>query len=279
MRELFIRSMAALFTWLALVSNAEYAQAQSKISSTSAFTLLQQQPGGWKVDYAPSLSSPVTIDVEGIPHLLFNEGSGSREGEPGKPHLPVEALTLGLPGGAELRVEITDPIYQDSRDQFVAPNPTYTFTEEKEAVAAYVKDPTFYSQNRFFPQQTIVVEAPYSVRLQRMSTIRVAPYQYNPATKVLKQLVKATLNIRMVSSTNQPLDVSPVSYGTMIRQSNGVVQSNSRALIVQSIRRGIGSRPDERTTAFPSSPTVGTKSPRRTLLLLELTHPRSMSTC
>lgn len=208
MKRVFACGLLAIGT---LLPCAMQSPAEEQANGSSSFSLLQQQPNSWQFEYRPAPVASAMIDVDGVPHLLFPGGATGFEGDPGKPQLPVEALSLGVPDGAELRMEVTDPVYAEVVNQLVAPNPAYTYTEENEAVPHYIKNSVFYSQNRFFPSQTVVVDRPYTIRQQRISTIRIVPYQYNPATKVLRQLLKATLNIRMVSSSGRPLDLLPTS--------------------------------------------------------------------
>ncbi len=175
-------------------------------SSSSSFVLKQQNADGWQIEYISPLIPSTSIIIDGVSHLLFTGGAAGFDGEPGKPQLPIDALSLGVPEGADLRVDIVDPIYTESINQLVAPNPSYTYTEEKEAIPHYDKNSTYYAQNRFFPSQMLLAGSSYRIRHQCLSTVRISPYQYNPVSRVLKRLVKATLNIRIVSSTGKPFD-------------------------------------------------------------------------
>jgi hypothetical protein len=207
MRRVIANSFIVFGSLVWVVSSDAKEQAQGP----GPFSLLQQEPNGWEFEYMPAIAPTATIELDGVPHQLFVGGGAGFDEEPGKPQLPVEALSLGVPDGCELRVEVVNPIYTEVLNQLVAPNPVYTYTQEKEAVPHYARNATFYSQNRFFPSQTVLVDRPFAIRQQRVSTIRIAPCQYNPVTKVLKQLVKATLSIRMVPLTDRPLDLSPTS--------------------------------------------------------------------
>jgi hypothetical protein len=141
------------------------------------------------------------------------EGPNDEVGEDGTPQLPVEVVSLGVPFNSSVVVQLVDPVYQVAENQLVAPKPTYRFTDENEAIAEYRKDPAAYSENRFFSPPQITAETPFTLRQQRISTIRLAPYQYNPATRVLKTLVKVTLKIVVQSGKSKLLDRSGISGG------------------------------------------------------------------
>ncbi len=129
--------------------------------------------------------------------------------EPGSPQLPIEAISLGIPANSSLAADLRDPSYEDIPDQRIAPSAEYVYNENNDRVIVYRKNQTIYTQNRFFPSQQLSVSPPYVVREQRMSTIRIMPYQYNPVTKVLRRLLKATIHVHLVSQNGKHVDISP----------------------------------------------------------------------
>jgi len=44
----------------------------------------------------------------------------------------------------------------------------------------------------------LTVDPPFTLRQQRVVTLRICPYQYNPASGTLRHLVSATLKVRSV---------------------------------------------------------------------------------
>ena len=161
----------------------------------NSFRLVTQFPQGWVVEYVPRMIQPSIVMVDGAPHLLY-AGQASA-GDEGVPQLPSEALTIGIPAGATIQAELVDQAFEDIPGQLVAPIPTYNYSEEKEATALYRKDRSVYDQSTFFPRTQVTVEPPFDLRLQRISTVRVASYLYNPGTRLLRRLTKATLRIRL----------------------------------------------------------------------------------
>lgn len=179
--------------------------AQAGSRASSSFTLVKQDENGWEFAYTPQI--PVTtVDVDGTAHMFFGDASSGIENEPGKPHLPSEALSLAVPSGSELRAEIINPVYSQIADQMVAPNPSFTLNENKEGVPHYLKERASYSENRFFPAQTLTVTSPYMVRQQRIVTVSIAPYSYNPVSRVLQKLESGTIRLRIVPSPGMTID-------------------------------------------------------------------------
>ncbi len=117
----------------------------------------------------------------------------------GDPQLPVEVLTIGIPWGSRVAAKLVDPVYDDEADVLVAPCPAYMIDDEQQTTASFVPDKAAYGQNRFLPAEPVVVDRPFTLRQQRISSIEVAPFLYNPSTRVLRRLLKGRLEITLVA--------------------------------------------------------------------------------
>lgn len=167
-----------------------------------AFRLVSRLPDGWVIEYTPGAQPFTHVEINGKMHLLF-DGMARLDASfdhTGLPKLPVEVVTLGIPADAFVQAELLDPEYELIAKQLVAPYPTYHFSEETEPVAEYRKDASAYGQNRFFPSLNHVADPPGRFRDQRIASIRISPYQYNPATETLRRIVRAKLHIRLMRS-------------------------------------------------------------------------------
>jgi hypothetical protein len=162
---------------------------------------VRSDAAGWTVFYEQRGFAPATVQIDGASYLHFSGPTASSPGDSGSPQLPVEVISLGLPEGAGIGVTLVDPVYQESGAVLVAPVPGYRATGEREAVAAYRIDRAAYSANRFFPGRELWADPPFTLRSQRIATIHLAPLQYNPATKVLRRLIKCTLRITITGGT------------------------------------------------------------------------------
>ncbi len=200
-----------LFIILASMGTALAGSAQR---NAQPLTLKSQLSDGWLAEYRSELSRE-TIMLEGKPHLLFSP-QGDLDGNPdptGLPMLPVDLVMLGIPEGATIRVEMLDPVYRTMEQQYVAPWPTYVEGDSDERVAEYRKNAAAFSADRFYPQRQLVIDRPIEYRDQHITSFRLSPYQYNPATKVLRQLVQVTLKITLTRLDGSTMALPPSSRG------------------------------------------------------------------
>jgi hypothetical protein len=177
-----------------------------------ALSLVQQNADGWTFEYRQQPMRSVTLELEGKPHLLFTgEGipGASREGQP---QLPTLATSLGIPIGDSVAIEMIGAKYATLENQLVAPVPEYRYTEEGEAIPVYNKDRVAYAADALFPLTVLTVDAPFTLRQQRIVTLRLSPYQYNPASRTLRHLVSGTVKVRRVPARNAP-DLIKISTG------------------------------------------------------------------
>ena len=162
------------------------------------FSLKSLQPNGWTFEYAPDALRFETIQIENKPHIVFSGGANlDGVADPaGEPALPMDVLTLGVPLDASLHVELIDAEYQNIENQLVAPHPMYV-RNDNDVIAEYRKSEAAYAQNRFFPSRLVVADPPTMLRDQRIASVRISSYQYNPATKILRRLVRGTLRVSL----------------------------------------------------------------------------------
>jgi hypothetical protein len=198
------RNIVLLLVSIVLIANGEAR------ASDSSFRLTNQQTDGWTIDYTPSGFQTTILDIDGVPHLQFVEGN-SEDGKSGGPQLPIEAISLGIPPNASITAHVIDPQYEEVPNQLVAPVGQYVYTETNERQLVYRKSAKLYNQNRLFPVNQLTITHPYRVRQQNIATIRIFPYQYNPVTKILRRITRATLQIRLASIDGRPMDTNPAS--------------------------------------------------------------------
>lgn len=181
----------------------------SPASGQPGIAITATTPDGWTLAYAPlpRARSPVVIDGE--TSIRFEGGVG----QPGFPLLPVDVFTLGIPSHASLTVEMLDPVFETTEGQLVAPAPEQRIDANGEAIDTFRIDRHMYSQFRFLPEQQVVVEPVYTLRHQRVATVRLFPLQYNPATRTLRRLLHGTLRVTLTgggdAETTDPAGSDP----------------------------------------------------------------------
>lgn len=190
--------------WMSVLAALVMVLAQQAPGSGHApFTLVESNATGWNYRYTPSALPPRSIVIDGVPHRVYD--GPAPEGSGGTPMLPVDVLTLGVPAGTVVAVDLIDASYTDETGVLIAPVPAFTRTEDGNAVPVYTKDPAAYARNGFVPAVTQSIEGPYVLRHARLVSIRLSPMQYNPVTKTLRRLSTGTLIIRRTRKERQPI--------------------------------------------------------------------------
>lgn len=147
---------------------------------------------GWKVTYRSVPSATSRIVVDGTSQLLFPNAAA---GAPGSPGLPVDVITIGIPAGVTVVAQLSDPVYEDLEGQRVAPFPAYAPGDSGTFHPVYATNVPVYSRNDFIPHAPVTVAPLSLLRQQRIATIRISPYQFNPVTGTLRRLVSGTIHI------------------------------------------------------------------------------------
>jgi hypothetical protein len=166
------------------------------------FKLLAQTQNHWSVEYTPGSFPRTPLSIAGEIYQSFGSDAISGMTTVGAPQIPVECLTVGVPWGSMVEASLVDPVYEDQSGVLVAPCPGHVVDDDHQTTASYVVDKGAYAQNRFLPSKSLISEPPITVRQQRIATIRIAPYLYNPSTRHLRRLVKARLDINLVRDSS-----------------------------------------------------------------------------
>ncbi|MFN0158759.1 MAG: C25 family cysteine peptidase [Bacteroidota bacterium] len=180
----------------------------SRAAETPTIRIAGTSVGGWTLEYVHQPISFSTTLVDGVPHIVFT-GISTEQLAEGEPYLPVETISFGIPNGATLIAELIDPVFEVTEGQLIAPVPFAQLSDENEALDIYTKSALAYAQDRFFPAIQIDTPSPSTMRQQRVATIRLWPYQYNPATRTLKRLVSAKINVRVSGGSNSEFSSVP----------------------------------------------------------------------
>jgi len=167
----------------------------------ASFSLRTASETGMELLYTPTPKSYSRIRVDSTDHLFFTDAAFDTR--PGSPSLPVDAITVGIPSDASVSAELVEAKYQNEGPSLIAPVPAYR-NRDSSLIAVYKKDPAAYGINAFVPAQPIEVGQPFTIRGQRICTIRLAPIQYNPVTRVVQRLTQAKLRINFRNRSNRP---------------------------------------------------------------------------
>ncbi len=120
-----------------------------------------------------------TLKISGA--VLPSFKSGLSLDHAGAPNLPRQVFILGVPRNASVTA-IAQPLrVEEMPDIDLAPVATY-----KDSTIIYSRDGKIFSQDRFYPQDLVIVEPPSQFRDQTIVRVEISPLQYNPVTRVLR---------------------------------------------------------------------------------------------
>ena len=114
----------------------------------------------------------------------------------GAPDLPLFAIPMLIGNDAAMEVTVKQAQYQDYKDISIIPSKGNLNRQVDPDKIPY-RYGEVYHQNRFFPESTATLDAPYILRDCRGQNILVYPFAYNPITKTLRVFTQITLTMRM----------------------------------------------------------------------------------
>lgn len=118
---------------------------------------------------------------------------------PGMPELPVRIVILGIPSGCEVRATVLDSDFSVLNGFNIAPAPEIEKGEDPlEDKALYRKNQRVYDQDKFFPQENILMESPKFIRDQRIVRLKIFPLSFNPVRGVLRRYDSITIQVDFV---------------------------------------------------------------------------------
>ncbi len=124
----------------------------------------------------------------------------------GKPDLPIRSQAIVIADNKQMAIQLLEVDYFDIPNIEIAPSKGGIKRSRNRSVAPYIYD-DIYEEDAFFPKENVWLERPYILRNNRASIVKIAPFQYNPVTKVLR--VYKTMKIK-IYPTNRPAKVNPL---------------------------------------------------------------------
>ncbi len=159
------------------------------------FMLTHQAPESLRISFRSSWISTSVVSINGVSYTVLGAGGESSGHIPGAPYLPSHSFSVGIPPNAEPVVDLENATYGSPETIDIAPVPEYEFSAEGEAIPVYRLDEEKYSQNTVFPARQLDAGPPALIRQQRVFPVRLTPYQYNPATRQLRRVIRADIVI------------------------------------------------------------------------------------
>ena len=173
-----VKTMKKLFTTLLLAFASFLCMGQK-------YTLLSSSESAITIDVKTGTFQTFTVSTPRGDAFVVTAPKAMNFAEAGDPDLPMVVIPTVVGDDALMEVEVIESEYTDYNNMEIAPskgafprsvNPEdvpYTYGEA-------------YQRNTFFPSQLATLDEPYIHRDVRGQNLVVAPYTYNPVTKVLR---------------------------------------------------------------------------------------------
>ena len=168
-------------------------------ASSQQFSLVSSSGNQTVINHEITDFSADFTDINGLSYRDFSKTHKITTKQAGSPELPIFSESVIVPNKGKVSISVTHDGYTDYHDALVSPskgslkrniNPAdvpYSFSE--------------YTTDAFFPSQLATVDEAYNLRNTRGVTIHVHPFQYNPATKVLR--VYHNVEVEVVTNSGE----------------------------------------------------------------------------
>lgn len=135
--------------------------------------------------------SKVEINGRIFKHISLGEESVMRE-KVGAPELPQVNRSIIIPNASKIEGKVVGVDYYDIEDMDIAPSKGFILRNVSPKSVPY----TFgseYKKDAFYPGQAFDLGEPYILRDYRGLVVKAYPFQYNPATRVLRVITHMTI--------------------------------------------------------------------------------------
>ena len=150
---------------------------------------LTVEPAGYTIE---------SFEREGIPWRQVVQLGAARLGEAGRPDLPLETYLVGLPENHTVRVRITDSRFEDLPGSAIAPALTEIRLSNGDPGQSWEAESNFYRSSGFYPEQLVSVGEPVRLRHQRAIPVRIAPFQFDPSSGLLRRYTMIELAVDFI---------------------------------------------------------------------------------
>jgi uncharacterized repeat protein (TIGR01451 family) len=202
--------------------------------------LVRSDAQATELEFSASAYTTRVVEADGYSYDLIEMPGLELLSDVGKPRVPVQALTLGIPPDADLAVEILDSEYEQLPGTYKL-LPEYTLLADvplqgplPEAGAdvpmptvkgtVTVPDAGVYSSDAFYPGELVGLADPAFIRSQRVVGVQFYPIQFNPQTGEVRlyRHIRARLNLTYphgLDASAWTAQAEPDAFETLLRSS------------------------------------------------------------
>jgi hypothetical protein len=182
-----MKSMMKKFTYILILMMATCGllRAETRLVSADAFSAV--------VEY--TMEQPEFKTNADGEQIIFLPGCQTA-GEPGAPAALEHPLSLGVPEGARVKVQVLSVESEDIHDFNLAPNPVLTSSGQPGLGSyRYVKNPSHYGKAGMLPGAIASLVSVERLRQFNIAGVKVAPVQYDPLAGVLRLNKRITVKV------------------------------------------------------------------------------------
>ncbi len=136
------------------------------------------------------------VVVKGEKCDLVSLENAASFGEKGFPALPYVTQSIVIPNDAAIDFDILDIQYKEINVKKLVPSKGVIYRNQDPSEVPYTFD-KFYSQDTWYPENSVTLSDPFIVRDVRGVTVCFQPFQYNPIKGILK--IAQSMSIRIKS--------------------------------------------------------------------------------
>jgi len=149
------------------------------------------------------------VDIEGETWTTLALGDLALHHDRGAPALPTLRRSIVIPDDAAMGLRVLDARYREFEGMSIAPSKGTILRNTDPAMVSYVFGES-YGRDDWFPGEIATLDAPYIMRDLRGQVVELNPFQYNPATGVLRVYTSITVEVaRMGSGAENVLTSRP----------------------------------------------------------------------
>lgn len=147
-----------------------------------------------KIEYVLTRYDENQINVNGTECVYYQIPNSIFLMERGMPQLPADRRSIIIPDLAATKFSIIDVEYETIETLPVMPSKGH-FTRNIDPDSVPFEFDDFYTSNRWYPEENIILDVPYVVRDFRGQTIQFNPMQYNPAEGKLRVCKRVVIEV------------------------------------------------------------------------------------
>jgi PKD repeat protein len=177
-----------IFLMVCLLSAVSGIQAQNFFYADAwgkaGFNLVDSRSGSVQVIFSIPGFSLDDFPVNGLMQKAINLPGAFLFNDAGMPNLPGQGRYIAIPQGAVARLKILSQHTEILHNVDLSPAPVIP-AENDDHPLKYVKNPSVYSKNSFYPSRPVQISGHLLIRGVDVVMLGITPFQYNPVTKDL----------------------------------------------------------------------------------------------